>query len=105
MASAQNQNTHKIYVFSLGNISCGTWITDRRQQAAAAEEFWVDGYISSTEDSLGAEVNKDVSINTDGNGIYVWIDNFCQVNPTIDLWSATKAFIAEDHPFLIIPNK
>lgn len=85
-------------VFGAGADSCGSWTVARQNNEVSAGfyEAWVQGYISGTEATLSAWRKKSVAINTDANGIFGWLDNYCQQKPTTNLAAASTAFVVSN---------
>jgi hypothetical protein len=78
--------------FGRGSESCATWTADRKAKKALGDEQWVLGFVSATGDTASADGNKNVNINTDADGIFSWIDDYCKANPTDDIATAGDAF-------------
>lgn len=78
--------------FGRGSESCATWTAHRKANQALADEQWVLGFVSATGDTVSEDANKNVNINTDADGIFGWIDNYCKANPTDDIATAGDAF-------------
>jgi hypothetical protein len=79
-------------VLGFGNESCGTWNIDRQSDEAIGDEAWVLGFVSASNAALMGSTKKNVTITTDMNGVFGWIDNYCKNNPTNNLTTATEAF-------------
>jgi len=79
-------------IFGDGTESCATWGVDRQSNNAADDEQFVLGFVSGMGDMNSGDNNTNVTVNTDSNGIYAWIDNYCQKNPTDNLGTAAGAF-------------
>ncbi len=73
-----------------GNSSCGTWTFDRQTGQASGDEAWVLGFITGFDFSESA--HRAEIVNTDENGIFGWIDNYCKKSPTNDITTASFAF-------------
>lgn len=82
-----------VQIMGAGSVSCGTWTLARSQQSAGEEEDWVDGYITYAEDYEGGLTKRSLTLKTDANGIFAWLDNFCSASPTTNLHSATAALL------------
>jgi hypothetical protein len=83
----------------IGTASCGTWVSARENtqdpQVSYMAESWIEGFLSAAAPvSLGRIQPLD---GMDSDGIFVWIDNFCQENPIKYLSDAVTAFIVA-HP-------
>jgi hypothetical protein len=75
--------------------SCGGWTADRRQDdmAARQDEQWVLGYLSAVADWTDLDPLHGI----DGQGVWAWIDNYCQANPLVKIAEAASEFVRE-HP-------
>jgi hypothetical protein len=84
-------------VMGAGVQSCGTWTVDRMSAdlgpAAQVNEAWILGYVTGDIALLAAVENKSVSITTDANGLFGWIDQWCQNNPAQNMTNAIQAFL------------
>lgn len=78
--------------FGRGSESCATWTADRSANQALADEQWILGFVSATGDTVSEDSNKNVNIDTDADGIFGWIDDYCKTNPTDDIATAGDAF-------------
>lgn len=81
-------------VMGEGNESCGTWIVDREANQASNEQSWVLGFKSGANELGMFASNKSISITTDSNGAFGWIDNYCRANPTKEVVDAAGQFWA-----------
>src|SRR5271166_2561780 len=77
------------------DYSCERWTADRRQDSVAArqDEQWVLGYLSAVADWT----DLDPLLGIDGQGVWAWMDNYCQANPPVKITEAASAFVRE-HP-------
>lgn len=73
-----------------GARSCGKWIEEKRVAKSAKEmnkvpvlitRSWFLGYLSGRADDSGKNFLK----GTDSDSIFLWLDNYCQANPQMDL--------------------
>ncbi len=83
----------------VGNRSCGSWVADKQADAATSaltvfqgDQQFVLGYIVGFEEFAGNELSKNMVINTDVNGIFGWISNYCQAHPIVTITDAAQAF-------------
>ena len=79
-----------------GFRSCGDWTVDRAavdQSTSQVEESWVQGFLSA----VGWAGVADPLAETDENGVFGWIDNYCRENPVNNLEAAAIAFVGA-HP-------
>jgi hypothetical protein len=85
-----------VMILSLGGESCGTWLQNRGTQsyANAAQMSWVTGYITAF-NNYAQHQSGNISAGTDVEGLFTWIDAYCQANPLDDLFSASSALIRE----------
>ena len=70
--------------------SCGKWIEEKHLANSTKEmnkipvlvtRSWFLGYLSGRADALSRNFLKGV----DSDSIFLWLDNYCQANPHIDL--------------------
>jgi len=103
-SSAQGPGTYDLK--GAGIASCGTWTQDRLlgrdSVRASIDEQWVLGFIVGQEYVISADADKNYTINTDSNGIFGWVDNFCQQNPTSQIVDAALNFIEKSNT--VIPS-
>jgi len=71
-----------------GNESCATWSADRESNQSADDQQWILGYITAANGLAMVATKHTVKMNTDINGVFAWIDNFCQKTPTDNLTQA-----------------
>jgi len=89
-----------------GTNACGSWTESRRERGVAMlwNIFWVQGYISATNqwittltglatDISGATPTNPLSAQNEGH--WAWIDNYCSENPLDNLMAATEALTVE----------
>ena len=77
----------------LGGLSCGSWTVARRDEIASPHQQWVLGFLSG----LGSAGPRDPLQGMDAQGVWAWIDNYCQSHPIDRLTKAAEAF-ALAHP-------
>ena len=79
-------------VHGAGAVSCGTWTTNRAKGGAVAAvmEAWVQGYVSGI-NNLQAVNDQvaDVAAGTDDNGLFGWLDGYCEAHPIDSTATAT----------------
>lgn len=81
-----------------GGVSCGTWTADRRQPPGSqilshVNGEWVLGFLSG----VGSRGSQDPLRGVDADGVWAWVDNYCQVHPLQEVVEAATAFVRE-HP-------
>jgi hypothetical protein len=82
-------------ILGSGGASCGTWTADRQRNESKSQlnQAWVLGYVS------GYNVHKSsddgMTKPMDTRSMMLWIDNWCDANPTRDIADAAKALIEE----------
>lgn len=78
-----------------GNVSCGTWLQTRGSQtlAEAAQESWVLGFVTGFNNYAVRSGN--ILGGTDTDGLFSWIDAYCQANPLDSLFHASGALVRE----------
>jgi hypothetical protein len=73
-----------------GSRSCSKWIEEKRIAKSTKEmnkipvlisRSWFLGYLSGRADESGRNFLK----GTDSDSIFLWLDNYCQANPNMDL--------------------
>lgn len=87
-----------------GLVSCGTWTADRRayerpgpathsSQSELQDAAWVVGFLSGI-GFMGELSNNgaDPLDNVDAEGVWAWIDNYCQAHPIDNIATAAEAF-------------
>ena len=82
-------------VLGQGNVSCGSWLNDRKGEDAASSRIaWVLGYVTGF-NQYGSKPESDVSEGTTTEKMMVWIDNYCRNHPADNLYRASAAFVDE----------
>lgn len=74
----------------LGTASCGAWTSARRDREARGYEQWVLGFLSGI--GYAADEEEDPLQGTDSDGVWAWMDNYCQANALAKIVDAGKAF-------------
>jgi hypothetical protein len=85
-----------------GNDNCGEWLkyrqrlasqrfTDRDVLLLNMEQSWIDGFVSG----IAAFKSVDLLESHPGEGMYVFVDNYCRSNPLDRILSATIALVGE----------
>jgi len=73
-----------------GSRSCSKWIEEKRIAKSTKDlnkipvlitRSWFLGYLSGRADESGRNFLK----GTDSDSIFLWLDNYCQANPDMDL--------------------
>lgn len=75
-----------------GTESCGSWSADRESSNAFSDESWVLGFITASNASYMLIKKQTVTVDTDSDGVFAWIDDYCSRNPTSSLTGATMEF-------------
>jgi hypothetical protein len=97
---------HTSQIIGSGVSSCGAWTANRREfapgrpitqgsQNALQEMQWVLGFLSGIGNI--SDASTDPLNNMDADGVWAWIDNYCQAHPLEHIVAAAKAFF-EAHP-------
>jgi hypothetical protein len=75
--------------------SCERWTADQGQDGVTArqDEQWVLGYLSAVADWTDFDPLHGI----DAQGVWAWMDNYCQANPLVKITEAASAFVRE-HP-------
>jgi hypothetical protein len=83
-------------VLGQGNISCGSWIENRRDDnpLAATRIAWVLGFITAF-NQYGAKRQRDVSGGKDTEALMARIDDHCKRHPLDNLYQASAALVDE----------
>jgi len=83
-------------VLGQGNISCGSWLENRRGDDAqvSARTAWVLGYITAF-NQYGSKPQGDVSGGKDTEEMTAWIDDYCRHHTADNLYGASAALIDE----------
>jgi hypothetical protein len=78
-----------------GIADCGTWYQARTKRISEILEASVQGYVNGAVMATQIEVWHGNGIETSPQSLYLYIDNYCQLNPLESIWSASWAFINE----------
>ena len=91
-----SQVTSEEAVLGQGNISCGSWIENRRDDnpLAATRTAWVLGFITAF-NQYGAKPQRDVSEGKDTEVLMARIDDHCKRHPLDNLYKASAALVDE----------
>jgi len=74
----------------MGARSCSKWVEERRMENSTKEmnripvlitKSWFLGYLSGRAEATRRNFLK----GTDGDSIFLWLDNYCRANPNKDL--------------------
>jgi hypothetical protein len=77
-------------VEKMGVRSCSNWMEEKRLAKSTKDmnkipvlitRNWFLGYLSGRADEAGKNFLK----GTDSDSIFLWLDNYCQANPQMDL--------------------
>jgi hypothetical protein len=81
-------------VLGQGNISCGSWLENRRGDDAqvSSRTAWILGYITAF-NQYGSKPQGDVSGGKDTEEMTAWIDDYCRHHLTDNLYRASAALI------------
>src|SRR6266550_4156476 len=91
-----SQVTSEEAVLGQGNISCGSWIENRRDDnpLAATRTAWVLGFITAF-NQYGTKPQRDVSGGKDTEVLMARIDDHCKRHPLDNLYKAAAALVDE----------
>ncbi len=79
-------------VFGIGTQSCGGWTAAKKMKSYPFDyQTWITGYLTAY--SRWAEEGLGPVGNSDANGAWAWIDNYCRDNPLEDVADAAEALI------------
>ena len=83
-------------VLGQGNVSCGSWLENRRGDDAqvSARTAWILGYITAF-NQYGSKQQGDVSGGKGTEEMTAWIDDCCRHHPADNLYRASAALIDE----------
>lgn len=93
---APTQSGHAVY--GVGNSSCGTWSTARRDETSRSPvagfkrdlfTTWIQGYLTAS----GAYADGDLR-RVDADAVKVWVDRYCDSHPVETLNEASRALVA-----------
>ena len=71
-------------VNSFGNVSCGKWMNERsdsKSWLAQTRGSWLMGYLTG----LASASQKDFLKETDPESLLLWMDNYCNANPLMQV--------------------
>ncbi|HWY61726.1 MAG TPA: hypothetical protein VNW15_07475 [Rhizomicrobium sp.] len=76
-----------------GQSSCGTWSEAKSTNAFlyTSAKQWLEGYVSAY--NRYSWQGKNVASETNGNGMFSWVDDYCAANPTKDISDAANALV------------
>jgi hypothetical protein len=102
-AGAIETRAQSVTTLGFGNKSCGSWVEARRANNATANIFegWLAGFLSGSNSiiaanpALGVDILKEVSAQSDAQGLWAWIDNYCQIHPLNSVATAADALASE----------
>jgi hypothetical protein len=79
-----------------GALSCGSWTSARRDRTASGPQQWVLGFLLGVGWAL-TDSGWNPLKGVDADGVWAWVDNYCQAHPLQYLAEAAGAF-AREHP-------
>jgi hypothetical protein len=85
----------------LGNRSCGSWTQARHSNGAMADvyESWVAGFLSGSNSIISnsdhIDILKQSSAQGDAQGLWAWVDSYCQAHPLNAVAQAADALGGE----------
>lgn len=78
-ASDAAAQAHRDY-FGVGGDSCGRWMDARKAGDTSRHGSWLLGYLSAL-NLWGVIGGKDALAGSDADGLYAWMDGYCQAHP------------------------
>jgi hypothetical protein len=83
-------------VLGQGNVSCGSWLNDRKGDDANASSriAWVLGYVTAF-NQYESKPAGDISEGKGTEEIMAWIDKYCGQHPRDNLYRASAALVEE----------
>jgi hypothetical protein len=102
IVGAGETRAQMVTVLGVGNKSCGAWIAARRANDATAYTLqgWVAGFLSGSNSIIasnpayGIDTLKEVA-QGDAQGLWTWVDNYCQAHPLNSVATAADALGGE----------
>ena len=73
--------SHSLAVTVRGMASCSGWVNRGSGDLAVIRQVWLIGYLSGR----AAATDKDILNGTQDAELFVWMDNFCRLNPGKDV--------------------
>jgi len=82
-------------IIGSGGASCGTWTSDRQRNEARSQinQAWVLGFLAGY--TIYKPPQDSMPKPTDARAVMLWVDNYCDANPTMDISDAAKALIED----------
>jgi len=79
--------------WELGAKSCGGWTADRQEHGPAevGDVAWIDGFVTGINWYNRSQLGRQ----TDPQGMFGWVDNYCAAHPLDDLSYAAGALVTE----------
>jgi hypothetical protein len=91
VASAQQQ----VNIFAFEDASCGAWKKSQSNKLLRAQyEFWIRGFVSGHNYADPARQVK-VGALPGSEGLYGYIDNYCNANPTLSFVGGVIALVQD----------
>jgi hypothetical protein len=83
-------------VLGQGNVSCGSWLNDRKGDDARTSNrtAWILGYVTAF-NQYGSKPKGDISGGKSTEEIMAWIDSYCGQHPRDNLYNASAALVDE----------
>lgn len=80
--SAANSTAVEYAILGAGGRPCGSWLKARGESSpeSAIMQSWLLGYVTSI-NAHELTITKDIAEDTDPDGMFVWIDNYCASHP------------------------
>jgi len=82
--------------YGVGGESCGKFIEKRRNRQDTGYMHWVTGYLTAI--NLERPMTYNILGTTDIHGAMLWLENYCQRYPLIDVNDAVDALADELYP-------
>lgn len=82
-------------ILGSGGASCGTWNADRQRNEARSQlnQAWVLGFVTAY--NQYKPLHESMSKPMDSKSMMIWIDNYCDAHPQMDISDAAKALIED----------
>lgn len=95
IASAQGANKDERGALLPGSASCGDWSAARRGEGPYSwhgDVTWFRGFVAGHNVYAQRPVNS--MIDAEPNDVALWLDSYCQKNPTDSLMHAAVGYVA-----------
>jgi hypothetical protein len=76
-----------------GATTCDQWLADNKNNGweIVSDHFWLLGYLSG----LAVGLNNDFLVGSSNDGLYSWMDNYCETNWSKGIGEAAQVLARE----------